>query len=295
MDSPQASEMARAVWDDMRDIQFCLTQSHFNSAEMWDEVGVIRQAEYELPKNQFNINSPVGSESLEGSFLTCGNLLRLAQCATLGRKYIPDSWPHSFAKRLNGRAHLDALNEVWWLKFWRGIADVVPGPKQSPNEPDFEWQIRINNGLTESLVNLEVKRRTSNINKLFKERRPNASVEKIAKKFQPVGDDTANVAALTLYHNIPVDVDRSVRQWVEEQPHLHGLLIWTEGHSGGQPLRKYFKQSHRWVELLLNDPESEDLKIAGNSRGTLCEVGEVPAFLARLAAEADAPAVLRPW
>lgn len=290
----KALPMAHAVFEDMRSIRFNIVPSRFNPPTMWDEVGVIRQAEYVLPKNQFNINSRLGFESLEGSFLTCGNLLRLAQCTLLGRKFIPNLWPSTFARRVKGREHLDALNEVWWLKFWRGVESVSPGPK-SANHPDFEWQIEIRDGLAISKINLEVKRRTNNINKFFKERRPNASVSDIAKKFGPVSDGTANVAALTLYHNISEEVDGSVRRWLDEQPHLHALLIWTEGHLGSLPLRKYVKQSRRWVEFLLNGPEPEDLKIAGRSCGTLCDADEAPKFISTLARQLDTPKILRPW
>ena len=295
VDPDIAMEMADAVIEDMRLINFPLRRATFNPPHLWKDAGVIEQGEYDLPPNQFYINSPVGSESLEGSFLTCGNLLRLGQCVLIGRKYLPALWPATFAKRLLGREHLDTLNEVWWLKFWRGIECVVPGPKESANHPDFEWEIHINDGLTKSRINLEVKRRTSNINKFFKERRPNASVNKIAKKFQETNEGTANVAALTLYHNIPEEVHRSLRRWFDSQANLHGLLIWTEGHRGEPPLRKYFKPTHRWVEFLLNDPEPEDLKVAGRASGTLCEVDEIHHFLENLAHNSGQPVIHRPW
>ena len=203
VDANQAASMAHAVAQDMGAIGFSIIPSHFNTPGRWDRRGAVRQAEYKLPASDFDINSSRAEYALEGSFLTCGNLLRLAQCCILGQKYIPTLWPSAFTKLLNGKKHLDTLNEVWWLKFWRDIVTVDRGPKMSANDPDFEWEIRIKDGLAPCAINLEAKRRTSNINQLFKKRRPGASTKRIAHKFRAVPDDTANVAALTLFQNIP--------------------------------------------------------------------------------------------
>lgn len=281
-----AFQMAQAIHEDMNSARFTIEEAHFTCPQMWRQLGVVPQAEYVLPPNQFDINSTIGSEGLEGSFLTTGNLLRLGQCVILGRRHLSGLWPGTFAAKIRGREHLDALNEIWWLKFWRGIQSVVRGPKVSENDPDFEWQIDLCDGLARCTINLEVKRRTSNINQLFKEGRPTASVRKIAKKFGPVGDGSANIATLTLYHPVSDQIDRNLRAWVDAQEHLHGLLVWTEGHAGTTPLKKFIKASHRWVEFLITEPEPEDLKIAGRAKGTLCNAEDAPQFIARLANQA---------
>jgi hypothetical protein len=289
----KAYELARAINEDMAAIGFEIQESTYNPRGFWREYGIVPQAEYQLPCNQFDINSPVGSEALEGSFLTCGNLLRLGQCAILGRQYIPQLWPSAFAHRLRGRDHLDALNEVWWLKFWRGIEKVAPEPKVSANDPDFDWRLDMRDGLAVCTINLEVKRRTSNINQFFKHRKPKASVSKIGKKFRTSEEGSANVAAITLYRNVSQDVDRYLREWLDTQDHLHGLLIWTEGNHGGMPLKKFFKESHRWAEFLVNEPDPEDLKVAGCSSGTLCEAQDMPAFLEDVARRYGSPLIKR--
>lgn len=281
-----AAQMAMLTLEDMNSIKFEIKEAHCTSPYEWRKVGAFPQAEYVLPPNQFDIDSGVGSESLEGSFLTTGNLLRLGQCVLLGRRHLPGQWPKTFAAKLRGPEHLDTLNEIWWLKFWRGIQGVVRGPKVSENDCDFDWKINLRDGLAQCTINLEVKRRTSNINQLFKEGRPTASVRKIAKKFGPVGDGSANIAALTLYHPVSDQIDRNLRAWVDAQEHLHGLLVWTEGHAGTTPLKKFIKTSHRWVEFLITGPEPEDLKIAGRAKGTLCNAEDAPQFIARLANQA---------
>lgn len=281
-----ALQMAEAIHEDMNSARFLIEQAHYTSPNVWRQLGVVPQAEYKLPPNQFDIDSAIGSEGLEGSFLTTGNLLRLGQCVLLGRRYLTGLWPGTFATQIRGPGHLDTLKEIWWLKFWRGIQSVVRSPKVSANDPDFEWQIGLCDGLARCTINLEVKRRTSNINQLFKEGRPTASVRKIAKKFGPVGDGTANIAALTLYYPVSDQIDRNLRAWMEAQEHLHGLLVWTEGHASTTPLKKFIKASHRWVEYLITGPEPEDLKIAGRVKGTLCKAEDAPQFIARLANEA---------
>ncbi|WP_367871920.1 hypothetical protein [Luteolibacter sp. Populi] len=277
----RAHWMAQSISEDMATIGFPIKESSFTSSEMWRAKGAQPQAEYWLPKNQFDINSAIGSQAFAGSFFTTGNLLRLGQCVLLGRKFLPDLWPGDFGALLRGAKHLDALNEIWWLKFVRSIQTVTRGPKEAESDPDYDWQIKVHDGLAPLVVNLEVKRRTSNINKFFKEGRPNASLGNISKKFKSVDEGTANIAALTIYHPVSTEIDRNLRNWLEDQEHLHGLLVWTEGSRDTLPMKKFFKKSH-WAEFLIGDHESEDLMIAGQSMGTLCEVEDAPAFLEKL-------------
>lgn len=279
----QAACLSRQLVEDMSAIGFPVLQSSFTPFGFWVQHGVIPQAEYELPQNQFNTDFGTDSESMEGSFLTCGNLLRLAQATQMGRLHLPNQWPLSFKGRLLGREHLDCLNEVWWLKFWRGIRSVSHAPKKCGTDKDFDWKLQIQDGLVDCTINLEVKRRTGNINRQFKRGEPSASSRQIACKFGPVPDDSANVAALTIYHPISENAVRDLHDWLNRQEHVHGLVIWTEGNSGTQPLRKIFKQSHRWAESLISDPDPEDLKIAGNAWGTLCNKDQVPEFLEKMA------------
>lgn len=283
VDHDRAQRMASAIHEDMAALGFGLVESSYTPIELWNEIGVIPQAEYSLPPNQFNIDSLEDSEAMEGSFVTCGNLLRLGQCCELGREYLSHLWPSRYSHRLLGREHLDCLNEVWWLKFWRSIEKVIPGPKASQNAPDFEWRIEIRDGLASRVVNLEVKRRTSNLNQFFKHGRPKASVAKIAKKFTEAKDGEANVAALTIFHNVDPNIDRSLRSWLDQQEFLHGLVIWTEGHGENAALKKFFKESHRWAELLIKDPAPEDTKVAGRTAGTLCTLEDRDEFLRSLA------------
>lgn len=278
----KAAHWSRQLVEDMSAISFPLQQSSFTPDGFWVQHGIIPQAEYELPQNQFNQDSGTDSESMEGSFLTCGNLLRLAQAAQIGRLHLPSQWPMCFKGRLLGREHLDCLNEVWWLKFWRGIRSVSHAPKECGTDKDFDWRLQIQDGLADCTINLEVKRRTGNINRQFKRGKPNASSRQIACKFGPVPANTANVAALTIYHPISEDTVSDLSDWLNRQENVHGMVIWTEGNLGTQPLRTMFKQSHRWAEFLVSPPEPEDLKVAGNAWGTLCNQDQVPEFLEQI-------------
>lgn len=284
----QASEMAQGLVEDMAAIDFPLKQSTYTPFGFWMNHEVIPQAEYDLPANQFNLNASEDSEAMEGSFLTCGNLLRLAQAAQTGRRYIPSDWPLSFKGRLLGREHLDCINEIWWLKFWRGIRSVSHAPKEYGTDKDFDWKIQIREGVAECTINLEVKRRTGNINRQFKRGEPNASLSNIACKFGEVSADTANVAAITIYHPISEKTADGLRLWLDEQEHVHGLVIWTEGNLGAIPLRKMFKKTHRWAKFLTADHEPEDLKVTGNAWGTLCKQDQVPDFLDQLSRQINA-------
>ena len=290
----EAARRAQWVFQDMQKIGFELRLSTENPPAMWEHLGVVRQTEYVIPPSGFDINSADDNAALSGSFVTCGNLLRLSQCVKLGREHLPAIWPHEFAKKLLGREHLDTLNEIWWLKFWRSIEHVERAPKTDPNAPDFDWLVRVRDGFANCQINLEVKRRTGNLNQHFKRGRPTVSVSKIEKKFGPVPDDVANVAALTAFFPVADDALRSVMDWFQQQPHLHGLLIWTEGNLGATPLLKLFKPEKRWAEFLVKDAEPEDLKVAGRTAGTLCTSAEAPSFISRLADEQNKPLLYHP-
>ena len=277
----------------MQRIGFELRLSTENPPGMWERYGAIPQTEYVVPSD-FDINSAQDDKAMSGSFVTCGNLLRLSQCVKTARALLPTMWPADFAKELSGPKHLDTLNEIWWLKFWRGIQRVERAPKTDPNAPDFDWLLHLQSGLASCRVNLEVKRRTGNLNSNFKRGRPNVSLGEIAHKFGPVSEDTANVAALTAFVPLADDVQRWVVDWFRKKPHVHALLVWVECNLGATPLLKLFKPEKQWVEFLLGDTEPEDLKVAGRTAGTLCKASEAPAFISKLADEHNRPTIYRP-
>lgn len=286
----------RAQWicEDMQKIGFELRLSTKNPPGMWEHLGVVRQTEYVIPPSGFDINSADNNAALSGSFVTCGNLLRLSQCVKLGRRYLPALWPNFFAHRLQNEEHLSALNEIWWLKFWRGIESVERGPKANKAAPDFEWLLQLRDGLSDCQINLEVKRRPGNINQHLKRGRPTCSTDKVAKKFGQVPDNTANVVAITVYQPPAPSEWRRAVDWFQRQSHVHGLLIWTESNAGTTPMLKHFKSEKAWARFLVNEPEPEDLKVAGRTAGTLCAAAEAPNFIQELVEAQNPPTIYRP-
>jgi len=281
---PPATAAQRAAWivEDMEAVGFDLQFSTETPDGLWERLGALPQAEYILHDSEFNIDSADTNTALSGSFLTVGNLLRLSQVSAIGRELIPNLWPLQFRHRICGREHLDALTEVWWLKHWRGLHGVAPGPKQNKIVPDYEWALTIKDGLADCRINLEVKRRPGNINSWFKRRRPSAWLRSVAHKFGPTPDDTANVVALTVYAPPPDIVKRGVSEWLEQHPNVHGVVIWIEGNFGVDPLLRLFKPSRRWAEQLIRVVDPEDLKVALYCKGTLCSAEDTPAYLAAL-------------
>lgn len=277
----EAVRRASAISEDMAKIGFDVVPSFEVSAEEWRDHGARPQAEYILPQSPFSINASNGNQAMEGSYLTRGNLLRLSQTVELGRKWLPELRPKGFATRLLGAEHLDTLNEVWWLKFWRSLVSVRRGPKVSPNAKDADWLLTFHDGLADCTINLEVKRRTGNINTLFKHANPTVLLADVEKKFQPAGPETANIVALTIYHRPRPEAARRVAEWLIQKPAIDGVLVWIEANAGGEPLLKFLKPEKKWAEYLLMSPESEDLMIAGLARGTLCQPDEAPAFIER--------------
>lgn len=280
----EAERRSRAVSEDMAKIGFDLIRSLEVSDAEWQARGALPQAEYVLPRTPFSINAENSDQAMEGSSLTRGNLLRLSQVVVLGRQWLTGLWPTAFANQLLGAEHLDTLNEIWWLKFWRGLTAVQRGPKLNPSCPDADWMLTMRDGLADCSINLEVKRRTGNINAWFKHGNPTVSVRDIKHKFQPAGHETANVAALTVFHPPRAETVRQIADWLNQSPAIDGIVVWIENNAGTKPFLKLFKRDKKWAEFLLSEPSREDLMFAGLAWGTLCSTEDVPAFLARLGA-----------
>lgn len=275
----EAARRALAVCEDMALIGFPLEISREVPAAQWIGLGARPQAEYVLPVTKFDINAENGDQAMAGSSLTRGNLLRLSQAVDLGRRWLPGSWPRDFAGQLLGAEHLDTINELWWLKFWRGLVAVQRGPKENAADVDFDWLLTIRDGLADCTVNFEVKRRTGNLNAWFKFGNPSLSCAKIAKKFGPNGADAANLVALTVFRPPGPEAMRFAMDWLAEQEAVDGLLVWTEHNLGRAHLLKLVKPAKKWAEFLVAAPEPEDFLVAGYAVGTLCQPDEAPAFL----------------
>lgn len=282
--SEEAARRSQAISEDMDKIGFKLVRSLEVSEAEWQARGVVPQAEYVLPLTPFSINSEDHNKAMEGSSLTRGNLLRLSQVVELGRRWLPELWPAAFATQLLGAEHRDTLNEIWWLKFWRSLAAVQRGPKVNPASPDADWLLTIRDELADCSINLEVKRRTGNINAWFKHGNPTVSLRDIKHKFQQTGRETANVAAITVFHAPEMETVRQIGDWLNQSSTVDGVVVWIESNAGIKPFLKLFKKEKKWAEFLLAEPSREDLMFAGLTMGTLCTPDEVPAFLARLAA-----------
>ena len=54
------------------------------------------------------------------------------------------------------------------------------------------------------------------------------------------------------------------------------------------------RSEKQWVEFLLTDTESEDLKVAGRTAGTLCKASEAQDFIRKLADKHHRPTIYLP-
>lgn len=279
----EAARRARMAIEDMAAVGFPLVVSREVPPAQWRALGARPQAEYVLPVTPFSLEARDGNQGMAGSALTRGNLLRLAQAVELGRKWLPKEWPATFATDLNGAKHLDTVNELWWLKPWRGLVGVQRGPKARPDLPDFDWELKFREGTTDYTINLEVKRRTSNLNAWFKHGTSPVSSRDISHKFAPSEDSTANFAALTTFQPPDDAARRNLVDWLRQHDEVDGVVIWVEHSAGTEPLVGIVKPGKQWAARLVAPADPEDLMIASYAWGTLCLEHEVPAFLDRLA------------
>ena len=156
-------------------------------------------------------------------------------------------------------------------------------PKATRDAPDVDWRLRIQDGPASCNINLEVKRRTSNLNAWFKYGTSPLPSRDISHKFSPAAADSANIAALTTFQPPDAAALRFLTDWLHQTDVVDGVLVWVEHNLRGEPLLKFIKPAKKWVEFLLAPVHPEDRLIAYHVWGTLCAPDRVPEFLDRLA------------
>ncbi|MEJ0000070.1 MAG: hypothetical protein WDO13_13415 [Verrucomicrobiota bacterium] len=71
----------------------------------------------------------ITSERIDGSFLSSGKLLRLAQAVWFGEVFVPKIWNDpEFRKNLAlSTKHLDTVEELIWMgAFWHTSSIMIP-------------------------------------------------------------------------------------------------------------------------------------------------------------------------
>ncbi len=184
-----------------------------------------------------NAASPmITSERIDGSFLSSGKLLRLAQAVWFGEVFVPKIWNDpEFRKNLAlSTKHLDTVEELIWMgAFWHTSIDhdsVVNAYKMPGKSKNIDWRFRCVMGQLRKWLNVEVKRRNSDLEQLCpggeELSKPFAD---ISQKFANSSDDEINVAAITLYGSDPEQLAARADKWLRQNTVVDCVVLWNEG------------------------------------------------------------------
>jgi hypothetical protein len=183
-----------------------------------------------------NAASPIiTSEGIDGSFLSRGKLLRLAQAVWFGEFFVPKIWHDpEFRKNLAlSTKHLDTVEELIWMGgFWHTSIDhdsVVSAHKMSGKTKDVDWRFQCVLADLRKWLNMEVKRRNSDLEQLCpggeELSKPFAD---ISQKFTNSSDDEINVAAITLYGSDPEQIAARADKWLRQNTVVDCVVLWNE-------------------------------------------------------------------
>lgn len=256
-----AAKRAPMVVEDMATIGFTIRPTVQKGIAMWlHQRGLRIPIQYHIPDTGWTVNRKDPRHALEGSHRDKGDLLRLSKVCELGRSLLPNDWPHRFADRLNNPSeHLDAVNEVWCLGRFNAPTEVrkLDTKSQKVSSPDWSFSVRCE-GNTLNL-RVEVKRRCSDIKRhlAFSER--TNLFDKISSKFPHRSLRELNIAIVTLYSQIDNTVEEMTAAWLNGEPHLDAVILWSEQSNTSPPLAIASRGDiHHLIRDCLNTPDEED-------------------------------------
>jgi hypothetical protein len=225
-----AARRASIVAEDRTTIGFPLRLEVQRGIARWlHQRGLRIPIQYHVPDTDWTLNRKDPRHALEGTHLDKGDLLRLSKVCELGRAHLPNDWPHRFADQLNNPSeHLDALNEVWWLGRFRDPTNVkkLDTKTQKVSSPDWSFSVRYDGALVP--LRVEVKRRCSDIKRHLELSEKSNLFDKISPKFSQRSLPELNIAVITTFSKIDKTVAEVTTRWLENEPNLDAVILWSE-------------------------------------------------------------------
>jgi hypothetical protein len=158
LSAAEAGTRAEIVYEDMRKIRFDIELEYW--PVNFPGFQGIQVPAYKLAGSQYDPDGPPSVPDVykaAGPGLSCGHLLRLSKACKLGRVFLGDNWPESFASRLRDPDdHLAVVEEMLWLGYWQSVQDVKHSVRQnSKSNKNVDWRFNC----CGQIINLEVKYR----------------------------------------------------------------------------------------------------------------------------------------
>jgi len=261
----QASLRAEWIIEDLNSIGMKLCITVPPTAEIFNDNGLPIPIEYNIPETGWSINNDDPSSNFEGTHLSRGDLVYLSKICKIGREVPEIGWPKAFEARLKvGKEHVSVLNEIWWLAKFLLPRKIVSEYQIEGARGKVDWRFEC--GLNENsiMVNLEVKRRPSDVAKLFRSS-SSALLTKISKKFQLLDevmqtDSSLNIAAITIYSDIDQKLIEQTNRWLAENRSVDAVIWFSFKSDLNTPWVVVTGRRHNFTtnEILI-EPDEEDL------------------------------------
>lgn len=198
--------------------------------------------EYQVGDTGFSVENAVEPKitalNTSGTNFDRGILTYLARVLELSRILLPENIRNRkwFREGLaDPGQHLNALNEIWWLRWWKG-ADRIQGNVRlhEDSNVDVDWQFEMEDASIK--VNLEVKRRPSDVRRLVPGSR--VGMKSLFEdglqsgagvpKFSPSSAGTVNVLAITIYCPLNGEVEAAGNEFVDRNNlNVDAVAIWS--------------------------------------------------------------------
>lgn len=274
-----AARRAPMVTEDMAAIRFPLRLEVQRGLSGWlHERGLRIPIQYKIADTRHSIDHQDTNQALEGSHLTQGDLVRLSKACEIGRSILPNEWPQRFAGQLrNPREHLDSVNELWWLGRFNNPENVDKSDKKSNKRPSPDWSFTVSSGESSLRLNVEVKRRCSDIKRHLAFSEKTNLFDKISPKFRCRSLTELNVAAVTTYSSIDNTVEEMARRWIENEENIDAVVIWSEQSSSSPALVAVTREEiSDLFRTFLSKPDAEDISGVGMISHVIRDLSRFP-------------------
>lgn len=263
--SEDAAIRAKWIVEDMAAINFNINICISTYAERLFYQELPFPIEYELSAKEWSINSTRYRSAMEGTHLTRGDLFYLAKICKIAREISDLGWPNSFGPELNNPSgHISTLTEIWWLGRFIMPRNVIRNYQIVGSNGDVDWRFECGPLGCPVVVNLEVKRRPSDLANLF-DTSESSLFAKVEKKFPDRGrwicdQSDLNIVAITIYSDIDKQLTKRVENWLETHKSIDMVLLFSfKGDKEIQWRTIPSKHDVAFGSLCMKDPDSEDL------------------------------------
>lgn len=180
----------------------------------------------------------ITAETTSGTSFDQGILTYLSRVLEHSKNLLPETIRNRkwYRESLSDpRNHLNALNEIWWLRWWKKAQGIEANVcLHQGSKVDVDWRFEIGN--SDITVNLEVKRRPSDVRRLDPDSGIGAKslfeegLQSGAKvpKFTPSPEGTVNVLAITIYCPLNQELEAAANEFVDDNDlNVDAVAIWS--------------------------------------------------------------------